>query len=123
MECHNLFSIMVTNYPDTRVAFASKLFSTLLVNHYAFKLVGHEDIAKVFDKLTPTDWKTIQEMKAICSALAGYAVNEAQSSGAFISSLRLYFCLALLGVTKKKRFKVMDMNRHPRDTILHHIKR
>ena len=62
MECHDLPSIMVTNYPDTRVAFASKFFGTLLANHYVFKLVGHEDFAKVFDKLTPTDWNTMQEM-------------------------------------------------------------
>ena len=116
MECHDLPSIMVKNYPDTRVAFASKFFGTLLANHYAFKLVGHEDFAKVFDKLTPTDLETMQEMEAICSALEGNAVNEAQSSGAFISYLRPYFRLALLAVTKKKRFKVMDMNRHPRDT-------
>ena len=78
VECHDLPSITVINYPDTRVAFASKLFGTLLSNHYAFKLVGHEDFAKVLDKLTPTDWKTMQEMEAICSALAGYAVNKAQ---------------------------------------------
>ena len=123
MECHDLPSIMVKNYPDTRVSFASKLFGTLLANHYAFKLVGHEDSAKVFDKLTPTDWKTMQEMEAIFLVLAGYAVNEAQSSGALISSLLPYFCLALLAVTKKKRFKVMDMNRRPRDTKLHHIKK
>ena len=60
VECHDLPSIMVKNYPDTRVAFASKLFGTLLANHYAFKLVGHEDFSKVFDKLTPTNWKTMQ---------------------------------------------------------------
>ena len=114
---------MVTNYPDTRVAFARKLFVTLLANHYAFKLVGHKEFAKVFDKHTPTDWKTMQEMEAICSALAGYAVNETQSSGAFISSLRPYFRLELIAFTKKKRFKVMDMNRHPRDTKLHQLKK
>ena len=114
---------MVTNYPDTRVAFASKLLGTLLANHYAFKLVGHEDFAKVFDKLIPTYWKTMQEMEAICSALAGYAVNEAQSLGAFISSLRPYFRLEILVVANKKRFKVMDMNRHPQDTKLHQIKK
>ena len=65
----------------------------------------------------------MQEMEAIFPALAGYAVNETQSSGAFISSLRSYFCLALLSVTKKKKFKVMDMNRRPLDTKLHHIKK
>ena len=123
VTCFNLPSITVTNYPDTRVAFVSKLFGTLLANHYAFKIVGHENFAKVFDKLTPTNWNTMQEMEAICLDLAGYAVNEAQSSGAFISSLRPYFCLAILDATKKKRFKVMDMNRHPWDTKLHHIKK
>ena len=98
MIYYDLPSITVTNYPDTRVAFASKLFSTLLANYYALKIVGHEEFSKVFDKLTPTDWKTMQEMEAIILALAGYAVNEAQSSGAFISYLRPYFRLSLLAV-------------------------
>lgn len=83
VKCHNLPAIIVTTYPDTRVSFASKLFGTLIANHYAFKLVSHEDFPKVFDMLSAEYWKTMQEMGAILSALAAYAVNEAQTSGAF----------------------------------------
>ena len=62
VECYDLPSIMVTNYPDTRVAFASKFFGTLLANHYAFKLVGHEDFAKVFNKLAPKGYSVPDEI-------------------------------------------------------------
>ena len=123
VNCHNLPSITVTKYPDTRVSFASKLFGTLFASHCVFRLVGHDDFPKVFDKLSAQDWKTMQEMEAICLALAAYTVNEAQKLGAFISSLQPYFCLALLAVTKKKKFRVMDMTRHSRGTKLHQIRK
>ena len=77
MRCFNLPSITVTNYPDTRVAFASKLFGTLLANHYAFKRVDDNTFDKLFGKLSTNHWETMQEREAISSALAGYAVNEA----------------------------------------------
>ena len=52
------------------MAFASKLFQNHMANHYAFKLVlGHKDFPKDNDKLSPTDWKTMQEMEAIYSRI------------------------------------------------------
>ena len=123
VSCHHLPKIALTNYPDTRVAYASKLFGTLIANHYAFRKIDDNNFDKLFGKLTDNDWETMQEMEAISSALAGYAVNEAQASGGFISSLRPYFRLALLAITNKKRFKVISTKRHGADTKLHQVER
>ena len=65
----------------------------------------------------------MQEMEAICTVLAAYAVNEAQKSGVFISSLKPYYRLRLLSVSNKTKFKVMDLSRQDPGTLLHQIPR
>ena len=61
VECNDLPSIMGTNYPDTRVAFASKFFGTLLANHYEFKLVGNEDHQSWATYLQFLHWVTTEK--------------------------------------------------------------
>jgi len=122
-ELYGLPSIQLTNYPDTRVSFASKLFQTLMANYHALKQVEIDDFKKHFAKLSPEDWQTMQEMEAICSVLSSYAVNEAQKSGTFLSSLKPFYRLALLAVANKKKFKIMDLSRQESDTKLSQIPR
>ena len=123
VSLYDLPNIQPTNYPDTHVSFASKLFQTLIMNHYTFELVEHEDFYKMFNKFFEEDWTTMQEMEVMCSTLAAYAVNESQKSGAFIASLRPYYRLALIAVTNKKKFKVLDMGCQPKNKDLHKISR
>ena len=119
----DLPTIALINFPDTRVAFASKLFQTVLANYYAFTKVEHNDFPKIKSRMSEGDWETMQEMEAICSALCGYAVNEAQTSAGMISSLRPYFRRALEHVANREKFKVMSLDRHSSDKLLHTIPR
>ena len=119
----DLPTIALINYPDTRVAFASKLFQTVLANHYAFTKVEHVDFPKVRSSMSEGDWETMREMEAICSALPGYAVNEAQTSAGMLSSLLPYFRRALEHIANREKFKVLDLGRHSSDKLMHTIPR
>ena len=109
VKYHNLPTIIVTTYFDTRVSFASKLFGTLIANHYTYKLISHEDFPKGFDMFSAEYSKTMQEMGAILSALAAYAVNEAQISGAFCFILG---AILLLGTSCRHQEEEIQSDGH-----------
>ena len=118
---HDLADIAMKNYPDTRVAFACKLMCTCLVNFYALNVANHDNWRKLMYQLSTEDWRTVQEMEAIASTLANYAVNEAQVSGRILSSLKPYYRMALVSVSEKKKFEVLSVKITPRDWTLHDI--
>ena len=46
------------------------------------------------------------------------AANEAQKSGGTLSSMRPWYRLSLLKVSRRKKFKVMDLDKQANDTRL-----
>ena len=102
--------IAMANYTDTRAAFAFKLL-LVMANYSAMAVADIDDFSGPWNKLSATDWAAVQEMEAITLALGEYAVDEAQKSEAFKLSLKPYYCLALLSIAKKTKFKVASLAR------------
>jgi len=112
------------NYHDARVAFACKLMLSVMVNHYALsQILSNIDFTKLWKKLTPLDWATVQEMKAVPLAIGEHAVGEAHQSVAFKLSLKPHYHLALLCVANRHAFKVAYLGRQMKGMIQRDVPR
>ena len=71
---------------------------------------NHPDFLKIWQTLSQDDWTFIQEMEGMCSSLASYALNEAQSNHISAANKAFYRTLSIDFTNPDHKFKILSLD-------------